>query len=502
MPDYDAVVIGAGNGGLTAAVSLAQAGRKVLLLERHNVPGGCATSFIRGRFEFEVALHQLSGMGVEGGLPGPLRMLLSQLGVLDKIEWVVMPHLYRLAIPGELDIVLPADRQGAQEVLRAKFPAEAEGIDQFFDLVWDFCMQMVQGVFLRDPAVSAEKYPTYFRYALQNTQDILDQFFSDPLLQAAVGIYWTYIGLPPSRLSFANLAMVLWAYTELKPFHLKGGSQALSTALLDAFLAAGGEVKFNCGAKKIVVADGRVRGVVTEQGDEVLTDYVVSNAGTVTTYVELIEPDHVPAGVLTALGQSTIGPSAFTLYLGLDCEPAELGLTETTNFIAATTDMDRAWALGKTLEPCQAALLTCYDVSDPDFSPPGASQVALVALQYAEPWLSVPPAAYAEEKYRYGRTMLDLAERVVPGISDHVEECEPASPLTHLRYLGHPGGAIYGFDKYAKDSNLFVSPRSPIRGLYFSGAWAGDGGFQPTLMSGQSAARAVLRAMAKQGGAR
>jgi prolycopene isomerase len=143
MPDYDAVVIGAGNGGLTAAVSLAQAGRKVLLLERHNVPGGCATSFIRGRFEFEVALHQLSGMGVEGGLPGPLRMLLSQLGVLDKIEWVVMPHLYRLAIPGELDIVLPADRQGAQEVLRAKFPAEAEGIDRFFDLVWDFCMQMV-----------------------------------------------------------------------------------------------------------------------------------------------------------------------------------------------------------------------------------------------------------------------------------------------------------------------------------------------------------------------
>ncbi|HQG32936.1 MAG TPA: FAD-dependent oxidoreductase, partial [Deltaproteobacteria bacterium] len=82
MPEYDAVVIGAGNGGLTGALTLAKAGRKVLLLERHNVPGGCATSFVRGRFEFEVALHQLSGMG-SPERPGPLRSILGELGVLD-----------------------------------------------------------------------------------------------------------------------------------------------------------------------------------------------------------------------------------------------------------------------------------------------------------------------------------------------------------------------------------------------------------------------------------
>ena len=62
METYDVVVIGAGNGGLTAAATLAKAGLDVLLLERHNIPGGAATSFCRGRFEFEVALHQLSGL--------------------------------------------------------------------------------------------------------------------------------------------------------------------------------------------------------------------------------------------------------------------------------------------------------------------------------------------------------------------------------------------------------------------------------------------------------
>ena len=81
MPDYDVVVIGAGNGGLTSALTLARAGRKVMLLERHNVPGGCATSFVRGRFEFEVALHQLSGMGSQEK-PGPLRAILAEMGVI------------------------------------------------------------------------------------------------------------------------------------------------------------------------------------------------------------------------------------------------------------------------------------------------------------------------------------------------------------------------------------------------------------------------------------
>ncbi|WP_405721068.1 NAD(P)-binding protein [Streptomyces sp. NBC_01537] len=55
-----------GNAGLAAAATLQRAGLRTLLIERHNVPGGCATSFRRGRFEFETALHQLSGVGLEG----------------------------------------------------------------------------------------------------------------------------------------------------------------------------------------------------------------------------------------------------------------------------------------------------------------------------------------------------------------------------------------------------------------------------------------------------
>ena len=60
---YDVIVIGAGNGGLAAAATCAKAGLSTLLLERHNIPGGSASSFVRGRFEFEPSLHELSGVG-------------------------------------------------------------------------------------------------------------------------------------------------------------------------------------------------------------------------------------------------------------------------------------------------------------------------------------------------------------------------------------------------------------------------------------------------------
>ncbi len=493
MPDCDVVVVGAGNGGLTAALTLARSGRKVLLLERHNVPGGCATSFVRGRFEFEVALHQLSGVG-RPERPGPLRSLLTEMEVLGKLEFVEIESLYRVVMPGTFDVTLPADRPELVRELQAWFPEERDAIDRFFDFLYAFSMQYVQGRFFGDPEISKEKYPLYFRYALQSTREILDEYFDDALLKSILSVYWGYLGVPPSKLPFGEFAITLFNYIEFKPYHLKGGSQALSNALLDAYLAAGGEAWFNCAAERILVEEGAVRGVLTEQGEQVRCSYVISNASTVRTYLELIDRREVPRSALDAFKGSTIGPSAFTLYMGFDCEPAELGIQDTTNFIITSTDSERAFDLWRTMEQQGWALFTCYDVADPDFSPPGTCQAALVALQYADPWYSVSPQQYVDAKNRYAEGMLQLAERVFPGLRDHLEELEAATPLTHLRYLGHPGGAIYGLDQNA-NTQPFLTNRSPIKGLFFAGAWAGSGGFQPTLTSGRSTARSILKDM-------
>ena len=84
MKQYDAVVIGAGNGGLTAAIRLAQGGAKVLLVEKHNLPGGFATSFRRGRFEFEASLHELNDFGTPDNA-GDVRVLFDEPGMIVQI---------------------------------------------------------------------------------------------------------------------------------------------------------------------------------------------------------------------------------------------------------------------------------------------------------------------------------------------------------------------------------------------------------------------------------
>jgi prolycopene isomerase len=492
MGEYDAVVIGAGNGGLTAATTLARGGMRVLLLERHNIPGGCATSFCRGRFEFEVALHQLSGLGSEE-TPGQLRRVLGKLGVADALEWVAMDNLYRVQVPGELDLVLPADRNATIDVLQQRFPGEKKAINEFFNLIYKWNQEMVM-VLTAKSEVLQEHYPTFFKYALRNYGDVLDEFFSDPLLKLALGVYWCYAGTPPSRWNFTNAGALMFNYLHHKPFHIIGGSQALSAALLNDFINHGGEVRFNCAVDLVLAENGRVNAIVTEAGEIIKAHYVISNASSIDTYVEMLDSRQVPQKQFEILSGSSVGPSAFIVYMGLDCLPQEVGLTETTNFICVDSDMEKAYRQAKVLDvTSDMVMVTCYNLMDQRYAPEGCSQVTALCIKYAEPWVNVPPAQYFDMKYQCASRLLDRVESQYPGFQSHIEEMEIATPLTLMRYLGTPGGAIYGFDQYAKDSNYYISPRSPIEGLFLVGAWAGDGGFQPTLVSGHAAARTILR---------
>ena len=495
MSKYDAVVIGAGNGGLAAAAKLAQGGLNVLLLERHNIPGGAATSFCRGRFEFEVALHQLSGLGTPEK-PGLLRLELDKLGVMEDLEFVEISDLYHVATSDGFRITLKTDRDETIAVLKDRFPHEKKGIQGYFDLLASFANDMIGTFIFRDPEASRQKYPNLYKYALRNSKEILDQYFSDPLLKAILSVYWGYIGVPPTRLAFAYLAMVLYQYMEFKPYHVKGGSQALSNAILNKFISNGGTAHFNCGVKKILVHDGQIKGVVTDHDDEISTEYIVSNASPIATYTQLIGTEHLPEDASIEMKSRNLSTSAFTMFVGFDCEPEQLGISESTNFLMKSTDISDSLLDRMNQLDIQDELmvLSCYDVSDPDFSPPGTCQANIVTLKYGEPWLRIPPQQYYDQKFHCAEALLQRVYEIYPEAKNHIEEVEVGTPLTHMRYLGHPLGAIYGYEMLTKDSLFFQPGRySPIQGLSFAGGWAGDNGFEPTLRSGIAAAKSIIK---------
>ncbi|WP_019902060.1 phytoene desaturase family protein [Salinispora arenicola] len=493
---YDVIVIGSGLGGLAAATTLQRGGRRTLLLERHSVPGGAATSFVRGRFEFEVSLHQLGGMGGHG----PLKAVLDELDVTRRLEWLEDRDLCRTFVLGEVDVRLPHDWTGLADVLDGLSPGNRPQIVRFLEIVRETGLwQLTARVNLHRIPEQLEwlkTLPDVRRYALRTFREVLDEFFTDERLKLVLSSYWSYNGQLPHRIAFVDMARLLTLYVETRPYQVVGGGQALSSALVESFEEAGGELRLNTNVVQILTHGGSAVGVRLENGDTVGAKLVVSNAPSTTTYTRLLDdPGVVPAYVLQGLRARRPGASASCLFLGVDASPKELGFTAATTFLSASLDEQSVLRGAYSLtEPCPFLIVTCYDVQPTGFAPKGCTQVVLSAIQYAEPWESLAPEDYAAAKASYAESQLDLAETLVPGLRDAIEEAELATPLTFKRYTNQPGGAIYGFDQDITDSWLFHDEdlKQNVPGLLLTSNWTTAGGYNSNLVTASRRCQGLL----------
>lgn len=507
MKQYDVIVIGGGNGGLASAATLAEKGKSVILFEKHNIPGGCGTSFRRGRFEFEVALHQLSHMGTEEN-PGPLRELFERYGILDEINWIQIKELFRVNFPDGTGVSLPAERKQCEDFLCKEFPSQADGIRKYFETVYKFCAEAAE--FAAKSAKSTGEpgalkkaimkagfpklYPTLANYGLKSTQEVLDEFFTDSKLQLALSAYWCFMGVPPARFPFAILAKCTNFYLETKPYYLTGTSMMMNQAIMEAVQKMGGTVRLNCGVKRIILENGKAVGVIDEFGEEYRAKKIISNISPLATYGNLLLPEEIPDAAREYLKPYTVGISAITCFIGLDCTPQEIGFTTsfTLNYesLDANEDFKDAYKLLPGNDPLVA---TCYTVDDPSVSPKGTSVITAGTLKYGEPWEKLPPEQYYEMKYEAGRRIVARLEKMYPGFTEHIEEMEIATPLTHMRYLGHPSGAIYGYEQDLMQSVFFFPIESKIENLEFASGWVNACGFGPNYTYADTVASKIAQ---------
>ncbi len=498
MGDYDAIVVGAGLGGLSASAFLARAGKHVLLLERHNVPGGYATSFVRGRFEFETSLHELSGLG-HPDRRGRLWDLLNQCGVAEKVEFLPIPDFYRSVFPG-LDMVIPCERQGWEDVLCAQFPKSADGIKRLTALMIALDDQVQrfgsegQEAIMKDPGAFTE----LMTYTNATTAEVLEKEIPEPEARAVIAQLWGYYGAPPSMLSFILFAVATATYLKYGPAHIRGKSQAMSQAFVDVVEEQGGEVRLNTGVSRILTDDGRVRGVVTSAGEEILAPYVVCNVNPLVTCTQLIGADKIPSWYLKRLSWGQVGPGISCVYLGLDRDCEYLGLDHHEIAVNADYDLEAHWRgmSDITGEPPEV-FVTPYNVVDFEASPPGTGNVVLAFLHDAAPWLKLNPAEYLEAKERMASSALDVAERLSPELRKHIEVMEVSTPITNMRFTSNPAGTYIGYMYTPQDTAVMRIPnRGPLEGLFFANAWVRlGGGYQTCINSGRQAAMDVLAEM-------
>lgn len=499
MAEKRAAVVGAGLGGLSASAYLSKQGVEVDLFDRNSYPGGYSCSFVRGRFEFEAALHALSGVGPPDRR-GSCYRILEGCDVARRLEFLPIEDFYSSVFP-DFTATIPFGWQEAEDAYSELFPKERKGIQRLLRAMKQMSDEL--RVMSSDPGLTdLLSFPVKGSQLIRSTGltagQVLDREVSDPKLKALFCDLWGYYGLPPSRLSWQLFAIANASYIDNGPYHIKGTSQALSNAFVEVIEENGGRVHLNDGIRRINVDGDRVTGVVDENGQEFPADYVVSNANPIHACYELIGAQNVPDDYLKALAKGHVAIGTFNVYMGLDCTAEDLGVPlHHELFVNDSYDQDDHYASMFNIEKQKYWVITNYNASDPDFSPPGTSVVVITGLMDGGAWNRLAPERYTETKDELGAIMVDEAEKHMPGLKDHLEVVEVSTPLTNMRYSGNPGGSILGFDYDVMNSSMFRLPnKGPLEGLYFANAWVRlGGGFESCITSGYFAYSDIVKDM-------
>ncbi len=495
--DYDAVVIGAGMGGLSAGVHLAAKGMKVLVLEQHHKVGGCTSSFSRGEFNFDVSLHEMAG----GGGDDMLGRMLKEAGVFDKVEFIRIPNLYRSVFPG-VDFTYSGNMDEAVKALSERWPEEKEGIEKFHKLMAKISGDAagMQNLYRKGSAGKAMAYLaapfskwSLVKYLRSPLQDILDDCFTDEGLKAVVSQLWVYYGPPPPRLWSIMFMSANYHYLTYGAWQIKGSSQALSDAYAERITELGSRVRVGTRVTSIIVENGRATGVKTDLGETITARYVVSNADPFQTYFKLVGEKDTPPKTAKKIREMKTGASIVGVYMGLDVELSFWNCTDHEIFFTTTIDAEKSYQnmLAGNYDEAGCAITLYSNLGDPWYAPPGKSVVVLHAFSDIKNWPK-ERQAYLKEKERAADQLIGLAENVLPGLRDHILVKEIITPVTLEAFTLQKDGIPYGWD-FTPDQGQRLTNDTPIDGLYLAGSWTNPGhGVSTAQISGYQAARLIL----------
>ena len=507
MKKYDAVVIGAGNGGLVAAIRLLQGGAKTLLVEKHNIPGGFATSFKRGRFEFEASLHELNDFGTKDNA-GDVRDLFDALGVTDKIEWLQIPEAYRVISREEkIDATMPFGIKAFIDKMEQYVPGSRKSMQKFFDLAEEVRAAQAYSNSVNgntDQKIMLSQYGNFVRCGSYSVNEVLDAIKMPKKAKDILNAYWCYLGAHCDDLSFLHYSSMVIRYITRGAAMPKSRSHEISLAMVERIRELGGDVWFNTEAVKIKTgADGGVEGVVLKNGEEIQTRHVIANCSPHIVYGKMM--DKVDERIVKETNARKFAGRGFTMFLGLNKSADELGITNHNYFLYDTMDTAKQYDLMKTIESNEVQATVCLNRAYPECSPEGTTMMYFTTLYMSDDWANVKPEDYFKVKDYVANKMIDRFEQDTGcKIRDSIEEISVATPMTYARYCGHPEGGIYGYESQYWDGLmprlLMMAEDHKTRGLRFAGGFSMRlSGYSSAYFSGDITGRQTVGDIKREG---
>lgn len=517
---FDCVVIGGGHNGLVAAAYLARAGKSVCVLERRHVLGGCATTEeLWPGYKVSVAAYVISLF-----LPEIIRDLkLPQYGlkILPR-----NPSSFTPLLDGRYLLLGPDERANVREI--EKFSRrDAEAYPRYNALLERVakCLEPVLaqaapdvlplpaerrriGVRkrLRDTAKAWEMYqamatlgadfPDAVELLTGAARPILERWFEADVLRATlatdaiIGAFaapsmpGTAYVLLHHVMGEAGGARGVWGYVQ-------GGMGGLANALEAACHDLHVDIRRESAVKRILVQDGRVRGVALEGGAMIEATTVASTVDAHWTFERFLEPTELPDDFRQAVAKIDYSSASAKINLAL-AEPPRFHCLPTagvgpqhhgTMHIGPTMDyLERAYDDAKYGRPSSEPILemTMASSVDPTIVPPG-KHVMSIFVQYA-PYQLADGKHWDEVKEGFADRCVELIGRYAPNVPGAIEHRQVLSPLDLEREFRLTGGNIMQGAMHLHQLYAFrpvpgwSDHRTPVHGLYLCGAASHPGG--------------------------
>jgi phytoene dehydrogenase-like protein len=494
---YNTIIIGGGLAGLIAGAVLSKFGKKVLLLEQHHKPGGCATTFKRGDFIIEVGLHEMCGLEEIN----TVKEIFKMLEVDKHVQFQKVPELY-VTVSDREDFVFPHDYEEATKALIDRYPEDEKGIKRF--------MKMIAGIQTETRKLPRKPWKRKLYYPLMpllypnivegdrhTVGSWLDKYISNEKLKLDLAAHVIYYCDDPYALSMFYFSLAQASYIAGGGNFIKGGSQKLSSYLAAYIEKNGGTVLLGKKAKKIVTKNGRATGVTfCDSFNDSLNpitiecDNVVANCA-IPLLPDMLDEPHTDS-LKQKISSYTISCSLLCLYLGFKSDIKSFGVKHYSSYIMG----DDVKSL-KDVQPNQLGdwskrsfIFVDYNKVDAQLAPPGKSVGAICTVDYLKNWEGLSEDDYKAKKEEVTDILLQRLEKQFPGIRESIEYAEIATPKTMKRFTLNPEGTPYGLTQ-SKQQSGFKRLRDNflIPNLYFASAWAfPGGGFNGAIMGGFLAA--------------
>jgi phytoene dehydrogenase-like protein len=506
---YDAVIVGAGHNGLVASAYLAGAGLKVLVLERRHLVGGAAvTEEVFPGFKFSVASYVVSLLRPE---------IIRELD-LPRHGLEILPLDGSFTPLDDGYLWMTADHGRTMRNLRELSRKDAEAYDEFGQLMADMVrfIKPIMGVVPPDPArggpgqwlpmlplarafrdLPSDERAAFIQLMTMSAVDFVSQWFeTDPVIatMASWGIIGTFLGIRSPGTAYVMLhhymgevdgAAGAWGIP-------RGGTGAVSEAIASAARARGVEIRCDAEVSRILTRGDRAVGVVLQDGEEIRSDVVLSNADATRTYLGMLEPGTLPEDLEEEVRRFKYRGSSGKVNLALDGLPEFTSLPNSNG----TEHLRGAISIGPSIDYLERAYddakygrfsrepfidMEIMTLVDPSMAPPG-KHMASCFVQYAPYHLADGKEWDGAEREAFGDAVVDAIARFAPNIKDLILHRQVLSPKDIEDKLGLTEGNIFQGELTLEQ--LFWSRPvpgygrfgTPIRNLWLCGSSAHPGG--------------------------